>query len=71
MMKVNGSQRAELGSTSLLLSFSSHIALPGNPNIEAISKESVLKALKDATRQTKTKGGYSKRDHSFELLAPP
>lgn len=44
-------------------------ALPGNPNIETILKKDVYDALAAATRNTKTKGAYSKGGHSFELLA--
>ncbi len=44
-------------------------ALPRNPNVEEIAKPVVLHALKAATRQTKTKGEYSKGGHSFEILA--
>ena len=44
-------------------------ALPRNPNIEEIAKLVVLRALEAATRQTKTKGVYSKGSHSFDILA--
>lgn len=44
-------------------------ALPRNPNIEAISKQDVFRALEAATRQTRTKGVYSKGGHSFAILA--
>ncbi len=44
-------------------------ALPKNLNIEAISKQDVFRALENSTRQTKTKGTYSKGGHSFTLLA--
>lgn len=44
-------------------------ALPGNRHIEAISKKDLLDALEAATRNTKTKGAYSKGRHSFELLS--
>ncbi|HYO57066.1 DUF4276 family protein [Archangium sp.] len=44
-------------------------ALPRNPNIEAISKQDVFRALDAATRQTRTKGVYSKGGHSFAILA--
>ncbi len=43
-------------------------ALPRNPNIEAIAKPDVFRALQNATRQTKTKGEYSKGGHSFQIL---
>lgn len=44
-------------------------ALPPRPNIEQIPKADVLKRLKQATRQSKTRGQYCKSEHSFELLA--
>lgn len=44
-------------------------ALPRNPNIEEIAKPRVFSALEAATRQTKTKGSYSKGGHSFAILA--
>jgi hypothetical protein len=44
-------------------------ALPRNPNIEDIAKSTVFRALEAATRQTKTKGKYSKSEHSFRILA--
>ncbi|WP_224369172.1 DUF4276 family protein [Hyalangium versicolor] len=44
-------------------------ALPRNPNIEDIAKLTVFRALEAATRQTKTKGAYSKGGHSFAILA--
>ncbi len=44
-------------------------ALPKRDNIEAIPKADVMKGLQNATRQTETKGGYSKGAHSFEILA--
>jgi hypothetical protein len=44
-------------------------ALPRNPNIEAIPKKHVFRALEAATRQTRTKGVYSKGGHSFAILA--
>ena len=44
-------------------------ALPRNPNIEAVSKQDVFRSLENATRQTRTKGVYSKGGHSFALLA--
>lgn len=43
--------------------------LPKNPDIEAVAKQDVLRALEAATRQTKTKGTYSKGKHSFAVLA--
>ena len=42
--------------------------LPGNPNIEQISKRDVLNGLKRASRATQ-KGSYDKGKHSFEILA--
>ncbi|MGH9605825.1 MAG: DUF4276 family protein [Terracidiphilus sp.] len=44
-------------------------SLPGNPNIEAISKEDLEPALKHASKPTKTKGEYHKVKHGFALLA--
>ncbi|WP_204491638.1 DUF4276 family protein [Archangium primigenium] len=44
-------------------------ALPKNSRIETVSKLDVLNGLKKATRQTKTKGDYSKSEHSFAILA--
>ncbi|MFL5344988.1 MAG: DUF4276 family protein [Hyalangium sp.] len=44
-------------------------ALPQNRNIEDIAKSAVLHALESATRQSKTKGKYSKGGHSFAILA--
>ncbi len=44
-------------------------ALPKREQIEAIPKADVLKGLEGATRQTKTKGRYSKSRHSFQVLA--
>jgi hypothetical protein len=43
-------------------------ALPKNAAIEKIAKEDVLRGLESATRQSKTKGAYSKGRHSFALL---
>ena len=43
-------------------------ALPQNPRVEQIDKDSVLESLKDATRNTQ-KGPYHKGSHSFEILA--
>ncbi len=42
--------------------------LPVTKNIETISKSQVEQALKSATRETKTKGEYSKGRHSFRIL---
>ncbi len=44
-------------------------ALPKRKDIESIPKADVLKGLEGATRQTKTKGRYSKGSHSFQILA--
>ncbi len=44
-------------------------ALPRNPNVEAVAKQDLYRALENATRQTKTKGVYSKGGHSFAVLA--
>ena len=43
-------------------------ALPGNPAVEAIPKADVLDGIDQAARNT-SKGGYSKGEHSFRLLA--
>ncbi|MBF0462064.1 MAG: DUF4276 family protein [Magnetococcales bacterium] len=40
----------------------------GNP-IESVAKETLYKALADATRHCKTKAPYGKGEHSFQLLA--
>lgn len=42
-------------------------ALPGNQAIEAINKQQIFSALKQATRQT-SKGKYGKGAHSFNIL---
>lgn len=44
-------------------------ALPRNPDIEAVAKQHIFRALEAATRQTRTKGPYSKGGHSFAILA--
>ena len=44
-------------------------ALPKNPHIEDIAKAAVFRSLEAATRQTKSKGTYSKGGHSFAILA--
>jgi len=44
-------------------------ALPNNPSIEKIPKNDIFKALKNATRNTKSKSKYGKGSHSFEILA--
>ena len=45
-------------------------SLPGSPtNIEAVLKEDLESRLKQASRQTKTKGEYHKTRHGFALLA--
>jgi hypothetical protein len=42
-------------------------ALPGNPNLEAIPKQDVLRGLERATKDT-TKGEYHKSRHGFGIL---
>jgi hypothetical protein len=42
-------------------------ALPGNPNIEQISKPDVMNGLHNATRAT-GKGPYHKTKHGFDIL---
>ena len=44
-------------------------ALPGNRNLEEVSKTDVLRGLKSATRQCRSKGEYDKGRHSFDLLS--
>src|SRR5258707_6919846 len=44
-------------------------ALPGNPNVEEVDKQTVLAKLDQATRHTMTKGVYHKTRHGFALLA--
>jgi len=44
-------------------------ALPRNANIESIAKKDLYDALKNATRNCKTKNAYGKGEHSFQLLA--
>jgi hypothetical protein len=44
-------------------------ALPKNPNIEKISKADIYNGLRNATRNTKTKGKYGKGGHSFDILS--
>lgn len=43
--------------------------LPKHQSIESISKENLYKSLKECTKLTKTKGEYSKGQHSFKILA--
>ena len=43
-------------------------ALPGNSNVEQITKTDVLVGIADATRTTQ-KGTYDKGSHSFDILA--
>jgi hypothetical protein len=43
-------------------------SLPGQPNIELISKKDVFQALRLASKNTKTKGEYHKTRHGFDLL---
>lgn len=42
-------------------------ALPGNPRVEEVAKETVFHALKMATRNSR-KREYDKGDHSFDIL---
>lgn len=44
-------------------------ALPKVSAVESITKQAVFAALEHATRNTKTKGSYSKGGHSFAILA--
>jgi len=44
-------------------------ALPGNTQIETITKATVFSSLKLATRKANPKGEYGKGKHSFEILA--
>jgi hypothetical protein len=44
-------------------------ALPRRRNVEDVTKQQVEDALKQATRNTKTKGEYHKTKHGFDLLA--
>ena len=41
----------------------------GVRDIEAIAKAQIFESLKQATRETKTKGRYDKGEHSFQILA--
>ncbi len=43
-------------------------ALPGRFEIEKIPKRDIFNSLKNATRNSATKGEYGKGDHSFDLL---
>lgn len=43
-------------------------SLPGQRNIELISKTDVFRALKHASKSTKTKGEYHKTRHGYDLL---
>ena len=43
-------------------------SLPGQPNVELISKMDVFGAIQHASRNTKTKGEYHKTRHGFDLL---
>lgn len=43
-------------------------ALPKNTSIESVAKQTMLASLKKAAKETK-KGGYSKGNHSFAILA--
>lgn len=42
--------------------------LPGQQNIELISKPDVFRALQRASKDTKTKGEYHKTRHGYDLL---
>jgi len=44
-------------------------AIPDNQNIEAVSKADIFNGLKNASRNTKTKGKYGKGGHSFDILS--
>lgn len=44
-------------------------ALPKAPMVETLTKRAVFAGLEQATRNTKTKGSYSKGGHSFAILA--
>ncbi|MBL8510993.1 MAG: DUF4276 family protein [Betaproteobacteria bacterium] len=45
-------------------------ALPATSRpIESLDKDTVMSALKKATRDCQSKGGYNKGSHSFDLLA--
>jgi len=43
-------------------------SLPGQPNVELISKMDVFRAIQHASKNTKTKGEYHKTRHGFDLL---
>lgn len=43
--------------------------IPNKSDIEKINKSEIYVALSEATKNTKTKGKYSKGEHSFEILA--
>lgn len=43
-------------------------ALPGQPNVEQVSKQDVYDGLRNASKATKTKGEYHKTRHGFDLL---
>jgi hypothetical protein len=43
-------------------------SLPGQPNIELISKQEVFRVLRHASKNTRTKGEYHKTRHGFDLL---
>ena len=44
-------------------------ALPAGTNVESIDKDTLMNALKHASRQCKTKSRYDKGEHSFEILS--
>lgn len=44
-------------------------ALPGQANVEEVSKTALMESLKRATRASVPKGRYQKGKHSFEILS--
>lgn len=44
-------------------------ALPGQANVEEVSKTALMESLKRATRACVPKGAYRKGKHSFEILS--
>ncbi len=49
--------------------FNGSVLPPGSCVQEEVGKEDLYRKLKQATRNTKTKGSYGKGEHSFKLLA--
>ena len=43
-------------------------SIPKNPDVEKIDKDSLVRSLKEATRNTKSKGEYQKIQHASDLL---